>query len=96
MKPPKTAFEAIVMMNKFPKWDNELYPHTSDYILQLFKAELAPTEVYWAVARYFMLGNRAERQALADKIAQLYDCNVMSTMPIPEAPRWRDVPEANQ
>tara|TARA_R110000851_G_scaffold2619_1_gene10711 strand:+ start:316 stop:546 length:231 start_codon:yes stop_codon:yes gene_type:complete len=73
-------------MNKFPKWDNELYPHTSDYILQLFKAELTPTEVYWAVARYFMLGNRAERQALADKIAQLYDCNVMSTMTIPQSP----------
>jgi hypothetical protein len=73
-------------MNKYPKWDTERYPHTSDYILQLFRANYEPPEVYWAVSRHWLLKNKAERQSLANQIAALHTCNVFATMPIPQSP----------
>ncbi|GEM_PF-3603237 len=70
-------------MSKYPTWDIEKYPFTCDYILQLLEADYEPSEVYWAVSRYFLLNNNTDRQSLANKIAVLKTCNVMAGMPIP-------------
>ena len=79
--------EEVIMnekkMSQYPEWDAERYPYTCDYILQLFNAGFEPPDVYRAVARCFLLNNKAERQALANKIAVLHTCDVMAEMPIP-------------
>ena len=70
-------------MSAYPNWDTDRYPHTSDYILELFRANYEPPEVYRAVSNHFLLQNKAERQSLANEIAALHTCNVSATMPIP-------------
>ena len=45
-------------MSAYPNWDTDRYPHTSDYILQLFRANYEPPEVYRAVSKHFLLKTR--------------------------------------
>jgi len=70
-------------MNK-PKWDAELKPHLSDYILECFRAGLDRDQSYWACTSYLLLKNKDERQTLANTIAQLHSMNVFAKGRIPK------------
>ena len=71
-------------MNNKTKWDIRRHPDLNDYILSLFGDGLDRDQTYWAVASHLLLKNKAQRQAIADLIAQLYSMNVSATGRIPE------------
>lgn len=72
-------------INNVPKWNSELYPYLSDYIIQCFGKDLDRDETYWACANYLVLKNKNQRQELADHIAQIDTINIMATGRIPIA-----------
>ena len=71
-------------INNVPKWNSELKPHLSDYIIKCFDEGLDRDETYWACASYLFLKNKNQRQELADYIAQIDTINIMATGRIPK------------
>tara|TARA_R110002153_G_scaffold190369_1_gene343171 strand:+ start:761 stop:988 length:228 start_codon:yes stop_codon:yes gene_type:complete len=71
-------------MNNKTKWDMHRHPDLNDYILSLFGDGLDRDQTYWAVASHLLLKNKAQRQAIADLIAQLHSMNVSAAGRIPE------------
>lgn len=75
-------------INNVPKWAPaegvSRLAYTTDHILKCFRAGLDRDATYWNCAQYVLLENKAQRQELADLIAQIDTVNIMATGRIPK------------